>query len=371
MKHGELKEYIAPGTTKEDFLRRTQGAFNVSAPSPQPAQTTPSQSNTTAAQATPPAASSSSPDADPSDDVSRVLAERSARLRAKKEEAERNAAEQAANKQAKAKADVEAGVDSHDASMLKLREEVKLKRKKEAEERQRVLKRINDDKEARRVAAAERETRRKENQGVGDVAASLVKSPETKTPSTTRVGEFTAIQIRMLDGSSIRSRFKTASSISELRKWVDEKRTDGNQPYKFKQVLTPLPNRNIDDTEESKSLGDAGLAPSSTLVLIPINQFTAALDNDGPRTLIGTIMVGLFNLFKMIVAFFGLGGRAGSARAAPESTESQATTSGAATQAARARRVQGLENRDSQRDQQLYNGNSVSMNRHFLYRDSC
>jgi chemotaxis protein histidine kinase CheA len=354
IKNGELKEYITPGVSKEDFTRRVQTAFNASVQAAQPAaapsvSTPPQPAQNDAQEATAPQ------QADRSESVRRVLAERAARLQAEKEKAERKAREARAKAKEKAKAEAEAGANTEAARAYEQAELVKKKKKKDDEERQRILKRIADDKAERRERAAERERQRIGNQKIGDLAASLASAPETKLPSTTKISETTALQVRLFDGSTIRSRFQTKSSLKEVRAWVDEKRHDGSLPYTFKQVLTPLPNKNIDATEESKDLAELGLAPSSTLVLIPVTNYTSAYEGSSGSILTRIIRL-IVGLFTWVLGLLGLGGNGGSQQSSGSEAQDPAGT-GAQGRS----RVQGFQNpNDRRRDQQLYNGNSVS-----------
>lgn len=358
MKHGELKEYIAPGTEKADFIRRVQSAFN--APPP-PATTQP-----VAAGPRQPGPSdsplASSPEAARSESVSRVLAERAARLQAKKDEDERRAKTERARAQAeaadKAKADADAGRDTEAARTHRQAELLRRKKQQQSDERQRILKRIEDDRAERRQRAAEREQRRADSLQTGDVAASLVHAPETKMPSTTRLGHMASLQVRLFDGSTVRSRFRTAAPFREVRAWVDANRTDGAAPYTFRQLLTPMPNRAIDEAEEEgKTLGELGLAPSSTLVLVPVQSYASAYEAAGPQTFLSASLLAILAWFNWLMGLVGLGqGSAARLAAAPAPESSTAEVAGE-------RRIGGFDNAGGRRDHQLYNGNSVSQRR--------
>ena len=355
MKHGELKEYLTPNTTKEDFLRRVRGAFN---PSSQTSSSNPqSTPATTSASNSPPASSHAETVADThpstpqqSENVRRILAERAARLQAQREEDERKVREERNKAKGKAKEEAAAGANTDAAKAHKHAEMVKERRHQEQEERQRILKRIQDDKAERRLRAAEREQQRLESQTAGDVAASLVNAPETKLSSKPKIGEMAYLQTRLFDGSTIRSRFKTGSSLRDVRSWVDKNRTDGKDPYTFKHVLTPLPNKTIDETEEDKALGELGLVPSATLVLIPVTKYSSAYANGNIFSqLIGMIL----GFFTWLLGLVGLGRRA-------EPVEAASSSDAASTSTDRSR-IRGFQNsEDRPRDQQLYNGNSVS-----------
>lgn len=341
MKHGELKEYIAAGTTKEDFLRRVQNSFNIHPP---PA----AQPSTDAGSSSPPTASTSTgvpPTVERSDTVRRVLEERAAKLQAEREAAEKKAKEERARKKAKAAAE---GVETNKQAEL-----LKKKKLQESEDRKRILKRIQDDKEERRNRAAQREQQRMEIQSRSDSSSPIATAPASRVPSTTRIGNVTSIQVRLFDGSTIRSRFKTSDPVKEVRKWVDENRTDGELPYAFKQLLTPLPNRPVDETEENKSLGEIGLAPSSTLILVPVRSFASAY-NGSSEGLFSRFLGLIIGFLNWLLGLF-LGGTNGNA-----SSETASEQAESASSQVKNRRVRGFDNpNDRPRDHQLYNGNSV------------
>ncbi|KAI6775193.1 hypothetical protein HG530_001951 [Fusarium avenaceum] len=355
IKNGDLKEYITPGISKEDFVRRVQTAFSSASGTAAAAQPAPAQPSPPQPQSETPAApqQSSSPTAThaASENVRRILAERAARLQIQKEENERKVKEERARTKEKAKAEAEAGMNKDNARAHKAAEAVKKKRQQDQEERARILKRIEDDKLERRMRAEERERQRSDSLKGGDVAASLVNAPQTKLASSTKTGGMTALQVRLFDGSTLRSRFKTNAHLKEIRKWVDQNRTDGTQPYTFKQVLTPLPNKNIDETEEDKAVGELGLSPSSTLVLIPVTKFTTAYDNS--QGIVSRFIGFILSIFSWFLSLFGAGQERTGHR---EPTEDDTPVSSREQS-----RIRGFQNqRDQQRDQQLYNGNSLN-----------
>jgi hypothetical protein len=350
MKNGELKEYIIPGVTKEDFKRRLQKAFSTGSPAP----STP-QSEASSAQPAQPAQSDNPPTTATSENVRRILAERAARFQAEQEEAARLAEEERERVRAKARADEEAGIQSAERKKAQLAQQYKDKRKQEDEHRKQVLQRIEADRKERRMQAEARQKERSANQSVGDVAASLVNAPSSKLSSTAKQGAFAHIQVRLFDGSTIRSRFQTSSALKDVRKWVDENRTDGKEPFTFKHLLTPLPSRAIDATEEDKVLGDLELSPSSTLVLIPVDKYSSAYAGSSGNVFMDFIRY-VLGFFTWIFGLLGLAGSRPAAQAVPQSEESEQS---AASQDRT--RVRGFQNGDDRRrDQQFYNGNSLS-----------
>lgn len=381
MKHGELKEYIAAGTTREDFFRRVASAFSSGAPTA--TTSTPSTPSPAPAPAVSPAAPTSSPAiaelpstapppatpparspvSDVSDNVRRVLAERAAK--AQRENAERQAKAAATAAKGKGKAVSEAAaVPVQTEAQKEASELLKKKKAQENEERRRILKRIEDDKEARRLQAAQRIKQREEDRAAEDAEAKE-QQREKGTASRGSSGSSSAaavaaIQVRLSDGSTLRSKFPATGTVKDIRAWVDKDRSDGQGPYLLKQILTPLPNKNIDTTEEGKSIRELGLSPSSTLLVIPIQKFAAAYEGgqagSSTQGFVGQILALIVGFFTWILSLVGMGGQR---PLETQAAESQPPANSAA--ALRNRRVQAFQNaNDGRGDQQLYNGNSVS-----------
>lgn len=375
MKHGELKEYIASGTTRNELLRRLANALsagNASAPPPAPSTPAASAATTTAVPAPDVASSASqssphhsgSPESDGSENVRRILAERAAKAqretaaRQAKEAQAAAAAATAAKGKGKAVAEPAAAPSQTDAQ----REATDLIKKKKAQqndERRRILKRIEDDKAARRELAAQRQKQRQEDSAAAESGAKEQEQARAASrASSSSAGAVAAIQVRLSDGSTLRNRFQATESIKDIRTWVDKERSDGKGPYYFKQILTPLPNKSIDTTEEGKSLRELGLSPSSTLLLIPVQRFATAYEGQGSsQGFFAQIMGLVLGFFSWLMGLIGFGG------AAPSQPEVQARSQQTANAAAamRNQRVQAFQNPNDRRgDQQLYNGNSVS-----------
>ncbi|EFW18498.1 hypothetical protein D8B26_005269 [Coccidioides posadasii str. Silveira] len=143
--------------------------------------------------------------------------------------------------------------------------------RREREERERVLALIRQDKEERRARA--------EQQRLSHTQQSDSQDTEQRTRPITqrdRASEY-RLQVRVFDGSSIRSKFFPTQTVrNDVRPWIDSQRTDGNTPYNLKQILTPLPNKTISISEENQSLSDLGLGPTANLVMVPIHSYTEA-----------------------------------------------------------------------------------------------
>ncbi|KAI0384370.1 hypothetical protein F5Y04DRAFT_248203 [Hypomontagnella monticulosa] len=396
IQNGTLKEYIQGGTAKGDLVRRitaiistAQGGQSQQAPAqtsnqppqppqaPAPARSTdvddlyddydiPATSSTTtpaAAVAPAPAQATTSQQGQSSQQARRLEVEK------KIKEAKDKANKAKAEKEARGKQRRESH-GSHDGEPSDPKspertyaEEVRQRKIQASEERKRILKRIEDDKRARREREAEEKQARLLLSGAQDDQGSTSQTPTI--PLSTRQGgkshgDQCNLQVRLFDGSTIRSRFGNDATLSnEVRKWIDEARTDGDSPYTFRVVLTPLPNKAIEPGEEAESLSSLGLSPSATLVLVPGRFSTAYARSDNFLwRLIGYLMAFNGVLLRLLVNLQGQMMDIVSGRQAPEQP--------AAAEEIPLRnlgntRIQGFRNQEDQRrDAQLYNGNSLN-----------
>jgi len=292
--------------------------------------------------------------------VQELLAERSARLEARKEEQD---AKEKAKRAAEAKARKEALEQADPATASKSSADMKYalmqkKRQQEArDERARILKRVEDDKAERRDSEARR---RADAKALAEGKAPTASSSNVRPPSSTRSAEC-AVQVRLFDGSTIRSKFSSSGNLrKDVRPWIDEKQA-GDVPYTFKQVLTPLPNKNIETSEEEKSFQSLGLTPSATLILIPVNDYTSAYSGGGGLISRGIMMgYGLVSsgvgIVSGILAY--LGGFLGGGTTPPAEERPQHSTPATSSASINVRTLR--DQREGQDDQQFYNGNAVS-----------
>ena len=178
-----------------------------------------------------------------------------------------------------------------------------------------------------------------------------------------------AIQVRLLDGSTIRSRFHPDQTLRlHVRPWVDEQRPDGDAPYTFKQILAPKPARAITISEEEESLQSLGLTPSATLVMVPVQGSIAAYGIGGPGLLsrglsagYGLVTGGVEMVTGALGTFLGVGQTTAASASADGGHSQQVPPSTTAGRAAGAGlNVRTLRDQRAARDDhQLYNGNQV------------
>ena len=244
------------------------------------------------------------------------------------------------------------------AEKTKRQEEIRQRRKEAEKERQRVLDQIEYDKQARK----ERERERKA------AAQPEVTSQHEDTRTTRSRQTFSkecALKVRTFDGSTISATFPSDQSLRvDVRPWVESSLGPLDSPYEFKQVLVPLPNRRIETSEEEETLQALGLAPTATLVMVPVESYSTAYNQNQ-----GYVSAGLSYGYGMVSSGFGLVGSlfrsilGGTPSAsAGESSRGSNTYDGARDDPRSSSiRIRTLEDqRRPKDDQQLYNGNQVS-----------
>ncbi|KAK9420930.1 hypothetical protein SUNI508_01021 [Seiridium unicorne] len=385
IQNGQLKEYIAAGTTKEEFIRRLSlalGGSSSQAPASAPASTStqPTQPTQPARTAAPAAAvedalagdaPSSAPAPAPAlsnhsnQEAARLAADKEAREAAGREEARRRVEERSAAGESNEGESTNAG-----SAENKYASSLRKKKQEEKAERQRILKRIEDDKRARREREAQERQARlllaaTEDEGTASTSAASTlqqRQEDIQLPSRGG-GAHCNLQVRLLDGSRIRNRFPSDVKLgTEVRKWIDENRSDGDEPYTFRVVLAPLPNKTIEPSEEADSLLDLGLAPSSTLILVPRVRVASAFQQTGGA--IYRVWSGVWALLAMILSFpLTLVGSGRTQGQQQHGEEIPMDYLGGHDSAARGQdvRFRGFQNPDDRRrDQELYNGNSLN-----------
>ncbi|KAL1959600.1 hypothetical protein VTO42DRAFT_1635 [Malbranchea cinnamomea] len=241
---------------------------------------------------------------------------------------------------------------------------------KEKQEKERILSLIRHDREERKA----REERRKMSHLPRDTIAHVSDTP-ARSPSTPK--SQLRIQVRLFDGSSIRSSFSPSQTIrSDVRPWIDRERTDGDAPYTLKLILTPLPNKTISVAEEDEKLGDLELGPTASFVMVPVRTYAEAYSSTaslpvrglyaGYNFITGTIgaIAGALGTFLG----FGQSQSSGASSSTSNNHASQATTSGNTQRRNDTFRKSTIHSNvwtihdhlSDDRTQQFYNGNQLN-----------
>ncbi|GAB7345965.1 hypothetical protein MBLNU457_4188t1 [Dothideomycetes sp. NU457] len=323
--NGQVLENIGSGASKEEFTTRIASrvaqhgshmppAAHTSQPStdtsqpvtddPHPSAVTP-EPNTVQVQPAADTRAPSQPTPDPNT-VQAMMAERAARLaksKQQKEQAEKEARKAAAKARKEQEEKEAAGHNSSTQSSRQAYVDQQRTRLKEAkQEKERVLKMIEADKAARKERDAQRKL-------AAQGEATPASGPSTATGLGTNsrpsghVSALCSLQIRLFDGSSIRTKFASDSTLSSaVRTYVTEE-SQTFQPYNFRLMQVPGPSRTIDISEENQSLQSLGLCPSATLVLVPVKEYTTAYSGTYSNSIMNrslamtqSVMGGAYNL---------------------------------------------------------------------------
>ena len=308
------------------------------------------------ANAEPLLAHTTTPTHDP--EVQSVFEERRKRIEV---ERKRKAETERAKRRSKTEANLlqaeNATLDSARVKQLSYAQQQRRRQQEARQERERILKVIENDKLERKYKEELHRELIKAESGAGDGADGLVDQELSAEANHLRPSSAKecAIQIRLLNGSTLRSKFPSDQTLrTHVRDWISQQRSDGDHPYSFKQILAPRPNRPIAMTEEEESLESLALTPSATLVMVPVQNFTAAYDSDS-----GLFSKALSSGYSLLTASYaiasgGLKSLLGSGHDLPASPQAQVKDSRSGLE------VRTLTDESRQTDeQQFYNGNQV------------
>ncbi|KAL9593059.1 MAG: hypothetical protein Q9219_007688 [cf. Caloplaca sp. 3 TL-2023] len=232
----------------------------------------------------PPRPVPSQPSLNATNSLQQVMEDRRKRLQADK--AAKDAAERAKRKAvSEARREAANAASGNAISKQASYAQEQRKRQKEAkEEKQRILHAIQIDKAERKEKETQRSALAEADRTASVAAKQASKSIDQTSPKfegPTTFSEQCSLQVRLVDGTTLRKRFPTHQTLNnDIRPWIAEQRTDGDMPYILKQILTPQANRTISISEEKESLQSLGLSPSATLVMVPIPGYVNAYVGD-------------------------------------------------------------------------------------------
>jgi len=299
-------------------------------------------------------------------DRAALTAERMRRLEAARKEHAEEVAKRRREEKGKGKADGEDGGGApgskHREQVNKANQQFRQRQQEAQKERQRILKQIEDDRAERKARDEAKKAARLAAEAASEEPTETAGEPAADT-SARRSHDHCALQVRLLDGSSIRTRFPASATVrQDVRKWVDEHRgsDSGSEPYTFRVLI--VPSRVIDETEEGQTLAELGLAPSATLCLLPVVRYsTAYYDPDaGIVSGIGSLFMHMWTIILAFIWQWVLGPFSRLFDRA-DAGQGQAQQPQPREQGDQRRRAKGPHTLDKTREQQLYNGNSVSL----------
>ncbi|SMN20180.1 similar to Saccharomyces cerevisiae YJL048C UBX6 UBX (ubiquitin regulatory X) domain-containing protein that interacts with Cdc48p [Maudiozyma saulgeensis] len=137
-------------------------------------------------------------------------------------------------------------------------DEVVKERRADKEERERILRLLEADKEERKAAEGHSQDLNTEPIEVRD---NIKDRRRLHTANCT-------LQIRLTNSETLTRTFKSDDILNEVRTWVDVNRTDGDHPYAFHRNI---PRMTFSESDEMKTLEQLELTPRSALILQPLN----------------------------------------------------------------------------------------------------
>ncbi|OCK79516.1 hypothetical protein K432DRAFT_330055 [Lepidopterella palustris CBS 459.81] len=319
--NGQLREQLVGGVSQEEFILRLRTVLGVDDATTTGQTTTSTQGGVLTSASTEtselpessipavPSNPASQPPTTSSTQMQTMLAERAKRLEAdKKRKDEAEKAARAAKAKGKQKAVDEeldpAGTSSVKAQQLSAAAQARKRKIDDREELKRIQARIEADKqerkakdEARRAALAEAAERRR----IEQVELAQAKTHAANIKSAAKSSRDIYLNVRLFDGSTIKAYFPRTSTLQDVREWVDNEIISHAEtpsqppppPYTFKQILAPLPSRSLSAGDEAAELGDIDLAPSATLVLVPVHGYTEAYSSNASGGVLGTLYGGV------------------------------------------------------------------------------
>ncbi|KAE8360729.1 hypothetical protein BDV27DRAFT_37242 [Aspergillus caelatus] len=228
------------------------------------------------------------------------------------------------------------------------------------------------------IAKPKDSTKKQESETKATKNTASVESTDTpakeRKPQTPTPPKQYRLQVRLFDGSSIRSSFSPSQTIrGDVRPWIDSQPGDEKRPYNLKHILTPLPNRTLTIADEEQTLAELGLGSTANLVMVPINTYTEAYSATGSSlparavsSAYGLVSSAVGTATGLVGSFFGYSQPALTPSAAPQASTSSTSPSGDGASRSRPSPPRGpiirtlRDQRNEQDDSQFYNGNQLN-----------
>ncbi|KAL6940181.1 hypothetical protein ACO0QE_004076 [Hanseniaspora vineae] len=148
-------------------------------------------------------------------------------------------------------------------SEKKYREELLEQQRKAKEEKLRIKHLLEQDKKERQALLREQRAGHKSSlDNQNDVGGTLVLKDNISHER--QFANKCALAFKLTDGKTLKNIFDSNLTLNDVRKWVDEHRTDGDVPFSFHRSI---PRMTFGDADELKSLKSLELPPRSVLIL--------------------------------------------------------------------------------------------------------
>ncbi|GAN03127.1 UBX domain-containing protein 4-like isoform X2 [Mucor ambiguus] len=183
-------------------------------------------------------------------------------------------------------------------------EKIKKERQEDEAHRKRVREQIARD---RAEKIAQRNAEKKRQNSTSSTTLPTEESTSSSSLSNNSHHAYSNLNIRQLDGSNIRHQFEAVSTLSEVRHWIQENRTeDAKKPYK---LSSQFPTRLFTDADDNTTLKDLNLCPSATIIMKPLKAgFSSARSviSGGNGGVTGYIYSGFDLVYGFVIALINL-----------------------------------------------------------------
>ncbi|KAL4922193.1 hypothetical protein BDW62DRAFT_78901 [Aspergillus aurantiobrunneus] len=176
------------------------------------------------------------------------------------------------------------------------------------------------------------------------------------------------LQVRLFDGSSVRSTFSPSNTIhKDVRPWLDDQ-LEEKKPYNLKHILTPLPNKTLTITEEDETLRELITGSTATFVMVPIKTYTEAYSESGSlpvwaaSSAYGLVTSAFGNTVGYVGSVLGYVRNmvAPSQSENPQPSESQLLSDPTRRPRPWGPNIRTLRDQGNEQDSQFYNGNQLN-----------
>jgi len=135
-------------------------------------------------------------------------------------------------------------------------------KKKQKQARIRVMEQLEQDKKDKLARAQQ------EKSGGAYEASHQSKPQHVVVPPVQKAYDDATIQIRLPDGTNIRENFKATDHFEKVLQWINNNRQAATTRSRSSFVLVQnFPKKEYKDSDNSKTLAELGLVPSSSLFL--------------------------------------------------------------------------------------------------------
>ncbi|KAI8880181.1 hypothetical protein K501DRAFT_191877 [Backusella circina FSU 941] len=178
-------------------------------------------------------------------------------------------------------------------------DKIKKERKADEEHKKKVREQIARDR-AEKIAS-----RKAERERQSSIDDGKLEQQQGSSSSPSKSYNTCNLNIRQLDGSTIRHQFNADDALSVVRNWINENRTDGSGVYR---LSAQFPSRTFTETDDTELLSSLNLCPSATIIMKPAKKKGNVItDASPPNRIVGLasssfhfIYSLIFNLFHII-----------------------------------------------------------------------